>query len=195
MFSDLDELGVFGFEFDQTVVLDLDQRTACEFCYTDPAPHGHYRQVDLARWARTKAARSGSYFQSARCTAEANLRELADLTSATSNIPLPEGEISCLVYDSQLHTVVALPDRLLIPLSRTLSDDQREFVQDILVVRMCDVCRCSPHADGENADTFIERIINLRCAGSPDVFANAFYHGLARQVAGLIHLELIAQGA
>ena len=195
MFSELDDLSVYGFEFDQTVVLNLDQRNACEFCYTEPAQRGHDSQVDLASWAVRKATRSGWYFQSARCTSEKNHTELAELKPTKLKIPLRDVELSCLVCDSQLHNAVALPDRLLIPLSRVLPDNLRDFVQNIPVVRICDICRCSPHADSENADTFIERIINLRCGGSPEAFEQTFYHDLAQQVASFIRSEMLAQGA
>jgi hypothetical protein len=193
MFSDLDELGAYGFDFDQTVIVDLDQRTCCEFCYTEPAPLGHAGVDGLTAWMSAQAAGSASYFQSASCTAEEHRRRLAELPKPATS--LSQAELSRLAVDSQLHNAVALPDRLLIALAGTLTDYQRDFVQNVLVVRMCDICRNSDHADAENADLFIERVINVRCGGSPEQFEREQYHAAAREVAGLIQLEMLAQGA
>jgi hypothetical protein len=194
MFSDLDELEAYGFEFDQTVIVDLDQRTFCEFCYIQPAPRGHLGAGGLAEWASTESPSSASYFESASCTFEEHRRRRAEKAS-TPAMPLPQAEMSRLAVDSQLHNAVALPDRLLIPLAGALTDYQRDFVQNLLVVRICDICRNSDHADAENADLFIERVINVRCDGSPEQFEREQYHAAAREVAGLIQLEMLAQGA
>jgi hypothetical protein len=187
MFADSDELFSFAhLELSDDAILRVRAAQECSYCHTPPAPRGMHSPDKVAEWLELYARRLGNWSDGPLVTGGG---------TQPRPIDAPDDERDCLVCDSQLSDVLAIPIHILAPIAQTLgfSERQRAFLQSELVLPICGVCRCSPHALAENAPKIISRYVDFRFGGNRQAFDVSDYAATAREIAGLISAEFERQ--
>lgn len=182
MFLTADELRSHGIYVSEARLSESDDQ-ACAFCDRTAAPMRKHDTEALAEWAASP--------NSTDATGYLQANDKVDVRAPRrSTQPISQATTGCMVCDSQLAAVVAIPKHILVTLFPRLTTTQKQFVCHDLVYRACVRCRGSALSERYSGQDLVAIVLRVNFEGKRAPFEGSTAFGNANGIADLLDREV-----